>query len=172
MKVRALTLYQPWASLVALGAKKLETRSWSTSYRGVLAIHAAKRFSLDRQDLCEDEPFRTVLRTKYSSIAGLIATPAMPLGCIVAICRLTDVVQITVTNAELLSVSEIAFGDYTPGRYAWSLDNVHRIKPVPARGHQRIWNWNVNEVNGEYRQHIKDLITRIDRDTRVRGSDK
>lgn len=41
--MKALSLHQPWASLVALGVKTIETRSWSTSYRGPLAIHAAKR---------------------------------------------------------------------------------------------------------------------------------
>lgn len=40
--MKALSLWQPWASLVAIGAKTIETRSWSTSYRGPLAIHAAK----------------------------------------------------------------------------------------------------------------------------------
>lgn len=42
-RVKALTLWQPWASLVALGVKTIETRSWSTKYRGPLAIHAAVR---------------------------------------------------------------------------------------------------------------------------------
>jgi hypothetical protein len=40
---RVLSLWQPWASLVALGVKTIETRSWSTKYRGPLAIHAAAR---------------------------------------------------------------------------------------------------------------------------------
>lgn len=40
--MKALTVHQPWATLIAIGAKRLETRSWSTSYRGPLAIHAAK----------------------------------------------------------------------------------------------------------------------------------
>lgn len=39
--MKALTLWQPWASLIAVGAKTIETRSWSTTYRGPLAIHAA-----------------------------------------------------------------------------------------------------------------------------------
>lgn len=42
--MKALSLTQPWASLVAIGAKRIETRSWSTSYRGLVAIHASKRF--------------------------------------------------------------------------------------------------------------------------------
>lgn len=45
--VAALTLWQPWASLVAWEEKRIETRSWSTSYRGPLVIHAAKRFAGD-----------------------------------------------------------------------------------------------------------------------------
>ncbi len=43
MSVRAITLWQPWASLVALGLKRFETRSWPTNYRGKLLIHAATR---------------------------------------------------------------------------------------------------------------------------------
>jgi len=39
--MKAITLWQPWASLLACGAKKYETRSWATSYRGPIAIHAA-----------------------------------------------------------------------------------------------------------------------------------
>jgi len=40
--MKALTIRQPWASLVATGVKTIETRSWSTKYRGPLAIHAGK----------------------------------------------------------------------------------------------------------------------------------
>ena len=45
--MKALTLTQPWASLVACGAKTIETRSWRTPYRGPVAIHAAKGFPAD-----------------------------------------------------------------------------------------------------------------------------
>ncbi len=43
-KIKALTIWQPYASLIAAGLKQYETRSWSTRYRGLLAIHAAKRW--------------------------------------------------------------------------------------------------------------------------------
>ena len=46
---RCLSLIQPWATLVAIGAKKVETRSWKTPYRGWLAIHASKAFPKDAQ---------------------------------------------------------------------------------------------------------------------------
>src|ERR1700694_3122793 len=41
--MKALSLWQPWASLIAMGLKEFETRHWATSYRGPLVIHAAKR---------------------------------------------------------------------------------------------------------------------------------
>lgn len=41
--MKAITVWQPWASLLASGRKKYETRSWATSYRSPIAIHAAKR---------------------------------------------------------------------------------------------------------------------------------
>lgn len=45
-EIRALTLHQPWASLVAWGVKHYETRPRPLSYRGPLAIHAADPFRL------------------------------------------------------------------------------------------------------------------------------
>src|ERR1700744_118543 len=60
--MKALTLTQPWASLVALQEKRIETRSWLTAYRGELVIHAAKGFPADCKELCGDEPFRTSVR--------------------------------------------------------------------------------------------------------------
>ena len=53
--MKALTLTQPWASLVALGHKQIETRSWATRYRGPLAIHAAKGFPARARQFAEEE---------------------------------------------------------------------------------------------------------------------
>ena len=39
--MKAITIWQPWASMLACGAKQYETRSWATKYRGPIAIHAA-----------------------------------------------------------------------------------------------------------------------------------
>ena len=54
--MKALTILQPWASLIACGAKMIETRSWSTAYRGEIAIHAAladAKMDQEFNDLCE-----------------------------------------------------------------------------------------------------------------------
>lgn len=40
--MKAITILQPWAALIACGAKKIETRSWYTDHRGQIAIHAGK----------------------------------------------------------------------------------------------------------------------------------
>jgi activating signal cointegrator 1 len=63
--MKGLTLTQPWASLVANGAKTIETRSWSTSYRGPVAIHAAKGTGPGGKaafrERCLSEPFFSAL---------------------------------------------------------------------------------------------------------------
>ena len=56
-----LTLTQPWATLMAIGAKLNETRVWRTHYRGWFAIHAGKGFPGGCQELCFLEPFKSAL---------------------------------------------------------------------------------------------------------------
>src|SRR5580765_8422282 len=56
--MKILSLHQPWASLVAIGAKRYETRSWKTDYRGPIAIHAAKKWDATLCRLCHGEPFK------------------------------------------------------------------------------------------------------------------
>lgn len=38
-----LTMHQPWASLLVAGVKRVEGRSWQTTHRGRLWIHAAAK---------------------------------------------------------------------------------------------------------------------------------
>ena len=140
--MKALTLWQPWASLVAIEAKKIETRSWYTSYRGPLAIHAAK--TKKSLGLFMEDPFLDALVS-----AGYMLT-TLPFGVIVATCNLTSVIRITDTNASRLSSNEISFGDYTPGRFAWMLDDIEPFEsPVPVRGHQGLWNWKPTQMASE-----------------------
>lgn len=44
---RTLTVRQPWAHLIIEGGKDVENRSWATSYRGTVLIHAGQRFERD-----------------------------------------------------------------------------------------------------------------------------
>jgi hypothetical protein len=89
--------------LVALGAKSIETRSWSTDYCGPLAIHASKGFPKEYRDLCRENPFYTALTAAMSFPKGvpcyrgytdfMLETPEkyLPLGAIVAVCDLVRV---------------------------------------------------------------------------------
>jgi hypothetical protein len=162
--MKALTLTQPYATLVAIGAKRIETRSWSTRYRGPLAIHAAKSLrpvggTNGLTELCHTELFVHALAHHgyVVQIPGYATPLPLPLGVIVANCTLVDVVPVEDvlcrvqirprdydTGYYLWSVddSERAFGDYTPGRYAWLLADVRPIDPpIPATGRQGLWEW-------------------------------
>jgi activating signal cointegrator 1 len=140
LTLKAISIQQPWASLIAIGAKRLETRSWNTSYRGLIAIHASKGFPGWAREKCGRKPFSTAL-----SRAGL--EPAdLPLGAVIAIGRLED--SITATEAKNLIKAgrfrsdELAFGDLTRGQHAFILSHVRMLsEPVPATGTLGIWNW-------------------------------
>jgi ASCH domain len=106
VRVQALSLHQPWASLVALGVKKIETRSWSTRYRGPLLIHAAKQPIRDtakgRAPVGEYRPRlfgRTGVALEGPGLPPFRSTPRLegyivPFGAVVASCVLTDCLPI------------------------------------------------------------------------------
>ena len=43
MRIKALSVRQPWANLIAKGEKSIETRKWATDYRGPLVIASCKK---------------------------------------------------------------------------------------------------------------------------------
>ena len=129
--MKALTLYQPWASLVSLGLKQVETRSWRPSYRGPLAIHAAKGFPAWARSFAEEE-------------RALGRLPArIPRGAVLCIVNLVDV-RPTEEVEQTVSALERYYGDYSAGRWAWLLDDLRVLpEPIPARGSQGLWEWRV-----------------------------
>jgi hypothetical protein len=127
--VKSISLWQPWASLVSVGAKRVETRGWQTPYRGPLAIHASKKW--DRQlagIMASDDRFTAPIRA-----AGI---EDLPLGCVVAVARLAKIAP-TAEVRDRLSEQERLYGDYSAGRYAWALTGIVRLaRPVPFKGAQ------------------------------------
>ncbi len=125
------------ASLIAIGAKKYETRSWATKYRGQLAIHSAAKAPKEEIELCESEPFKSSL-----SRANIISAKELPLGSVIAVANLVDCIYISEQFIKaIIDTVEYEFGDYEIGRYAWKLEGVRLINPVPAKGMQRLWEW-------------------------------
>ena len=142
--MKVLTLTQPWATLVALGAKMIETRSFYVGYRGPLLIHAAKGFPLDCRELCNLMPFSGVLVPHGYDANNL------PLGVILCETELVDCLKAdTVANA-MPSYSECEheadFGDYSSGRFAWLLRcRIVRTfdPPIPAKGALGLWSFDI-----------------------------
>lgn len=139
MDVYCLCGEEPWATLMMLQEKCVETRSWRFPdfiLGQHVVIHSAKGFPKWAKDLCLEEPFRTSLRPH-----GNYAYPELNRGkglCVVKFisCRKTEDVRLK------LSAKELAFGDYADGRYAWTTEYVERwAMPTPAVGHLGFWNW-------------------------------
>jgi hypothetical protein len=159
--MRALTIKQPWAQLIAVGAKKFETRSWGAFERGHIAIHAGKsKASKNIKDL---DP------NTYYEIADALGFGAwddsnvercldsLPHGCIIATAELVDYWLIS-ESGRLMSRDdiiktipkderELMFGNFSPRRYAFELANVKMLKePIPAKGRLGFWEWNAVEL--------------------------
>lgn len=153
--LKALTLTQPWASLMAIGAKTLETRSRSTTYRGPLAIHAGRTYQAiggkkNYLDICAQPQMYHALASAnlVPFLYDMDALLALPRGAVVAIGELIDCVRVghdtIIRHGVCLPPAEPerSFGDYTPGRYAWvfRLYMVFDV-PIPARGALGLWEW-------------------------------
>lgn len=154
LPMRAITLHQPYASAVALGLKTIETRSWSTAYRGPIVIHAAlaagpeQRRNWDRMHPQDRAVF---------AAAGIHFLTALPLMRPVAVAELVGVVSVD----EALSLrlvgfegdAELRWGDYKPGRFAWVLKNIRPVLKSWTRsvtGYQGLWHW----CHGDLEPHL------------------
>jgi ASCH domain len=110
--VRALTIRQPWASLIIAGEKDVENRTWPTRYRGPLAIHAGQGVDRDLQ------PWQRKIVQRINSF---------PRGAIIGIVDLTDIVRDAPSRwAE-------------SGHYHWVLTNPRPIEPIPLRERLGLW---------------------------------
>ncbi len=131
--MKALTISQPFASLIASGEKWVENRTWETRYRGPLAIHAGKGTQyLTRRDL-DGYP------------AGAVVAVAQLVGC----ANLWDWSGYTPSDDELFPNTKTrlkAFLDHehTEGPWCWILEDVTPVQPpVLATGRQGLWDINL-----------------------------
>lgn len=141
--MKALTLHQPHATLIALGAKPWETRSWGapTSLIGQrLAIHAGKR--LDAEAIYDG--------SRVSQALGKLAidTGLLPRGGIVAVVELLKCRETTGVDRHRnrrfrhgLQNQPEDFGDFSVGRWVWETKLLLRVHPhIVCRGWQGLWN--------------------------------
>ena len=115
--MKAVTLIQPVATLVVLGACRLEVRAWRTTHRGRVAVYASRAFPQEAREVCTREPVRSALRAAL----GHDDWRRLPLGALLGTVELIDC---TPTEE-----------DSRPGGWAWVLDNPEPLpQPIPYRG--------------------------------------
>jgi len=130
--VKALTISQPFASLIASGEKFVENRTWSTNYRGPLANHAGKG-------------------TQYLTRAELASYPN---GCLISVANLVACVSLEeiierdsssrdrkkLIPGTMLNWSEVRRHKHTEGPWCWILGDIRPlIRAIPMRGAQGLW---------------------------------
>lgn len=133
--MKAISLHQPWAHLIAGGLKQYETRDWTPGlYRGPIAIHAARGFTPDEHGYIER------LKYQFPQVRELMAKP-MAFGAIVCVCQLLHIYR-TEDVRPYLSELELAVGNYAPGRAVWQLEVIEVFaEPIPCQGQKSLWNW-------------------------------
>lgn len=144
--MKALVLYQPWATLMAITVKRNETRGRPWSYHGDVAICAAK------QKLGDDVPdsYRQALLQLWDhrSLVGIPAKDiqelyyALPFGAVVCVVQKTGCHRTESILMEHLSngFNELECGDYGPNRFYYPTTNCRRLKtPVPVVGRQFVF---------------------------------
>lgn len=148
-KVKAISLWEPWASLMRTTAKKIETRSWWTGYRGPLLICSSRRRP-------NSEELWLLRRFSFSrGLAPLVGKPidwedAAPrlievhvnqfyFGHAVALVDLVDCRRMDDVFIAGVDFYEREFGMYQPGRYAWITANPRVFHPFAVRGHQGLF---------------------------------
>ena len=123
--MHALSVMQPWAALIVLGVKRIETRPWRTGFRGRLAIHASATRPPGLDDLCRREPVRS----------ALLCSPwnRPPRGVLLGTVEVRDCLR--VEDLDVLSEQERSLGNFTPGRWAWLLADPQPLPwLVPCKG--------------------------------------
>lgn len=137
--MKVLSITEPMATLICLGKKRIETRSWKTNYRGKLYIHASL----------------TKIRTEWknnNNLMNLLDNNDLNYGKIICKCDLVDCIYMDEDFINKIKKDEQEYlcGIYELGRYAWVLDNIEILgTPIDIKGHLGIWNYgdDINDNN-------------------------
>ncbi len=157
--MKGLTLQPPWAWLVP-DPKAIETRSWRTHYRGWVAIHVSKKWNKESRTFAEHPAVQTeIARLCGVPIKGL-AWADLPMGAIVAVVRIAGCIR---TEGFRVPTRESAWGDYSPKRFAWILEDGYRLTtPIVCPGKLGLWTVPddiVAQIRADVRLNRKDAAT-------------
>ena len=124
--MKALTIKEPWASLIIEGYKKYELRSWKTNYRGKILIHAGK--GLEKENLIKFKDYDIYIKP----------------GMIIGEATLVDCIKVTPEfQNELFKIDRTVYGRSNHAEdFAWKLENIIKYdKPIPMKGQLGLWNY-------------------------------
>ena len=131
--LRALTVKDPYATLIAVRTKQIETRHLRTRHRGPIAIHSSMAFSREDQARCSQEAVCSALER-----AGIRSSADMPRGAIIAVAAVVGCDQVPGGHGREGAIppgAERSSGSCAPGRCKLGLQGAHRLpQPVPCRG--------------------------------------
>lgn len=126
--MKAITIKQPWATLIAKGYKKYEFRTWRTKYRGDILIHAGK--GVDEKAMKKFEH----LNLEY------------PSGCIIAKAKITDCINVDDNFRELLKENNpLVYASIIKHKewsgYGFKIENVEEINNIKVNGKLSLWDY-------------------------------
>jgi len=139
--VKAVSLWQPWAWMVDAKLKRHETRSWYTSYRGLLVICSAKKNTNELKNFYSSWVFSFPYASE-KHVDPNINIPSwkdMRFGEAICLVNLVDCIKMTEVLISQQSQIELNCGDWKPDRYAWKLEHIKTINNVPIKGHQGLF---------------------------------
>lgn len=87
--MKALSIKQPWASLIVNGIKDIENRDWRTYFRGFVAIHSSAK--LDRDEMESACGLMRGFVPRFS--AARFQQDKFPLGAIIGVAEIVDCVE-------------------------------------------------------------------------------
>ena len=162
----ALTLRQPWATLIALGIKTVDTRSWGPPKGEIgrrIGIHASQTVITNRNQM-DPETWDAMVK-----IYGIEWNKVLPRGAMVATALLRSahrVLEIEGGEAHLIGSTERIItdphGDYSPGRWLWILRDIRPIDPPEEiNGRGPLWVWKrdgVPVLEGEYETTLQPQL--------------
>ena len=130
MKVKVLTVKQPWAYLICSGIKDIENRTWKTNFRGRIYIHSSAK------GIEFSNPNEVFTKEQYSSLDNehkimvIMSKKAMECSSIIGSVEIVDCVQ----NHPSLWAEN--------GVWNWVLANpILFPEPIPAKGKLSFWEY-------------------------------
>jgi hypothetical protein len=137
-----LTLWQPWASLIAEEVKPVENRTWPTKERVAqrarllgqrIAIHAGKRFDHDAalHLSVRPAPVPRIVECSRKVESAIICTAVVD--------RWIEHEDILAMSAAEAALFEERVWPWFSGPVGWLLRDVRRFAPIVCRGAQGLW---------------------------------